>query len=195
MSPRSKEQFAELRAESKQRIVTAAFHLFAEEGYHNTSVSKIGLKAEVSKGLLYNYFESKEDLLRGIMADLMQDIIEVFDFESIEKMDMKIMMDLVDMSYDIVKKDIPRWKLYVALSAQPEVTPIFQEAMMTPFQNFMNKMVAFFEAYSLPDPQFAVRQLMAMIDGIQLHIMLDPDNFPIEQSRADTKKHINQLLK
>lgn len=43
-------------------ILQAAEKLFAEIGYHNTSMDMIAEKAEFSKGSLYNYFENKEYL-------------------------------------------------------------------------------------------------------------------------------------
>lgn len=46
----------------KDKILQAALALFAEKGFHTTSVSQIAEAAGVSKGLTYNYFESKEKL-------------------------------------------------------------------------------------------------------------------------------------
>ncbi|PLX21155.1 MAG: hypothetical protein C0599_08290 [Salinivirgaceae bacterium] len=50
----------------KEKIVDAAITLFGENGFHNTSISQIAKNAGVSKGLMYNYFESKEELLKYI---------------------------------------------------------------------------------------------------------------------------------
>ena len=43
----------------KKAILDAPLQVFADEGYHNASISKIAKAAGVSKGLMYNYFESK----------------------------------------------------------------------------------------------------------------------------------------
>ena len=64
MSPRTKQQFEDIREEKRSLIMKVALELFAEEGYHNTSISKIASRAGISKGLLYNYFDSKEDLIK-----------------------------------------------------------------------------------------------------------------------------------
>lgn len=66
--PRTEEQFEALREKSRARIMAAALALFAEHGYHATPVTAIARKAGVAAGLLYNYFESKADLLRAIIA-------------------------------------------------------------------------------------------------------------------------------
>ena len=49
--------------------MSVALKLFAEKGYHATSISQIAVKAKVSKGLMYNYFSSKEDLLDEIIEE------------------------------------------------------------------------------------------------------------------------------
>ncbi|MCB0506551.1 MAG: helix-turn-helix transcriptional regulator, partial [Cyclobacteriaceae bacterium] len=73
MSPRTPEQNEQIRAESKHRIMEAAFELIAKSGYESTSISMIAKKAGVSKGLLYNYFESKEDLVKALVLGLMEE--------------------------------------------------------------------------------------------------------------------------
>ncbi|GAA1945036.1 TetR/AcrR family transcriptional regulator [Microbacterium deminutum] len=47
-------------------VTHAAVRLFAEQGYANTSVQQIVEAAGVTKGAMYHYFESKDDLLFAI---------------------------------------------------------------------------------------------------------------------------------
>lgn len=44
-----------------------ALGLFAKNGFHGTTISTIAREAGISKGLLYNYFESKDDLIKTII--------------------------------------------------------------------------------------------------------------------------------
>ena len=50
----------------KEKILETALHLFAKKGYSSTPVSLIAKTAGVSQGLLYNFFASKEDVLKEI---------------------------------------------------------------------------------------------------------------------------------
>jgi AcrR family transcriptional regulator len=52
-------------------VTRAAVELFATQGYANTSVQQIVDAAGVTKGALYDYFESKDDLLFGIYDRLL----------------------------------------------------------------------------------------------------------------------------
>ena len=47
-------------------VTRAAVRLFAAQGYANTSVQQIVEAAGVTKGAMYHYFESKDDLLFAI---------------------------------------------------------------------------------------------------------------------------------
>ena len=67
MSPRSQEKIEQIRSQSITKILNAAFELMARNGYEATSISQIASKAGVSKGLMYNYFASKEELLQALI--------------------------------------------------------------------------------------------------------------------------------
>lgn len=68
MSKASKQTRQALRREREREyrlrtILSAAETLFAEKGFHNTSVDEIADQAEVSVGTVYFYFKNKEALL------------------------------------------------------------------------------------------------------------------------------------
>ena len=51
---------------TKGRIVSAAWKLFYEQGYDNTTVEYIIFESETSKGSFYHYFEGKDALLGSL---------------------------------------------------------------------------------------------------------------------------------
>ena len=55
----------------KDAVRTAAVDLFARHGFANTSVQQIVEAAGVTKGAMYHYFRSKDDLLFGIYEHLL----------------------------------------------------------------------------------------------------------------------------
>jgi AcrR family transcriptional regulator len=55
---------------TRERIVSAAVSLFAEQGYDATSVNQVVQRAQVAKGALYHHFTSKDDLLFEVYHDL-----------------------------------------------------------------------------------------------------------------------------
>lgn len=55
-----------------RRLLAAATRLFAERGYDRTSVQEIVEAAGVTKGALYHYFGSKDDLLHEVYARVLR---------------------------------------------------------------------------------------------------------------------------
>ncbi len=62
-----KELFYEIDEEKKKRITEAAIKEFAEYGFENASTNQIVKESGISKGSLFKYFESKEDLYFYLM--------------------------------------------------------------------------------------------------------------------------------
>ena len=57
-------------AARKAQILDAAATVFAEKGFHRATTKEIATTASVSEGTIYNYFDSKADLLIGIITRL-----------------------------------------------------------------------------------------------------------------------------
>ena len=58
----------------RQVIIDAAMRVFSQKGFFNATIDEIAQEAEFSKGALYLYFSSKEDLLFNIIKDKLQPI-------------------------------------------------------------------------------------------------------------------------
>jgi len=79
MSPRTPKQFQEIREEKMTLIMDVALEHFANEGYFSTTINHIARHAGISKGLMYNYFDSKEDLLKAIIHRSVNEIYKYLD--------------------------------------------------------------------------------------------------------------------
>ena len=69
---------------TKSRIITAAWRLFYEKGFENTTIEEIVSTSGTSKGSFYHYFEGKDALL-GTLSTLFDEKYE----ELIPKLDSK----------------------------------------------------------------------------------------------------------
>src|SRR4051812_14348316 len=52
---------------SQERILTAAFHEFAANGFAGARVDTIATRAGINKRMLYHYFGGKEKLFREVL--------------------------------------------------------------------------------------------------------------------------------
>lgn len=59
--------------EKRQRILDAARRCFGELGFAGATVPAIAAEAEVSNGLLYQFFEGKEQLFEVVVGEVVRD--------------------------------------------------------------------------------------------------------------------------
>ena len=57
----------EQKEQRRQLIIDKAIELFAKKGYAETKIGDIATAADMSAGLMFHYFESKEKLLEEIV--------------------------------------------------------------------------------------------------------------------------------
>ena len=113
--PRTKEQNEAIRTEKRQLIMNSSLQLFAENGFEHTSIDSIAQHAKISKGLIYNYFKDKDDLLHQILISGMKTIFENLRSEI-------TMEDFVADSekfFDYTLENKEFFKLYTIISVQP----------------------------------------------------------------------------
>lgn len=59
-------------ADKRQAILNATLDLIADYGFHGTSVSMIVKASKVSTGIVYHYFESKDEIIAALYAEVKQ---------------------------------------------------------------------------------------------------------------------------
>src|SRR5260370_17036271 len=59
------------KSETRQALREAAHRLFAEKGFSRTTIDDIAEAADVSRRTFFRYYDSKDDLLRADVADLL----------------------------------------------------------------------------------------------------------------------------
>jgi AcrR family transcriptional regulator len=62
--------------QTRQRIIDRALKLFAEKGFHETTMTDIAKAAGVATGLAYRYFRRKEDLVLALYEQLSEEVAE-----------------------------------------------------------------------------------------------------------------------
>ncbi len=60
---------AEVTVDKRRQILDAAVRVFARQGFHSTRVSDIADEAGVAYGLVYHYFDSKEQVLNELFSE------------------------------------------------------------------------------------------------------------------------------
>ncbi|MEN8116144.1 MAG: TetR/AcrR family transcriptional regulator [Bacteroidota bacterium] len=178
--PRSQEQYDDIRKQKKELIMNVALELFAENGYHATSISQIARKAEISKGLTYNYFKSKKEILDELIEHGFNSIFASFDLNQDGTLTEEEFIYFIKQSFKLLRDNMKHWKLFFSLMLQPQVAESFskdyQEKGAPMFQMLFN----FIQSKGSEDPEGDLMVISAMLEGAFLYCVAAPDIFPME---------------
>jgi AcrR family transcriptional regulator len=183
MSPRTKEQYSKIRETSRNHIAEAALQLFAKHGYHATSISQIASKAKISKGLLYNYFKNKDDLLKSIIEEGLNEILIMTKQMNAGKNGKERLSLLIELSVEHLKRYTAFWDLFISLLLQPDVQKK-TGAIITQYRDeAVGLMTELFKQMGSEHPQLEAFTLGTQLDGIGLNYVAAPDKFPIDEMK------------
>ncbi len=185
MAPRKEEENKKIRQETKKKILFSALELFATNGYHPTSISSIAERAGISKGLIYNYFTGKEDLLKAVVklsyeesaALLMQAVAPYIEEENLATILRKVMETFVSM----LKENAEIWKMSVALSMQISNMPDIHKMMTDLFEKIYLQIENILRLKGKEDAFSEARLLVATMDGIAIHYLVLGDDFRLNE--------------
>lgn len=151
-------------------IEQAAMDLFAHKGYSNTSIAQIASSAGVSKGLLYNYYTGKDDLLKAILNKAMGSADHFFNEDSLSQVSAaETISIIVNGSLELYKANPAYWKLLTSLMFQEEVLKELQPMIAQKSQMSYGLMIPIFEKLGYPDPKSQALLFGAAMDGIFLY--------------------------
>jgi AcrR family transcriptional regulator len=193
--PRTEEQFEEIRENRRQQIMDTALQLFANEGYYTTSISKIAKKARISKGLMYNYFISKDELIRAIVHAGFERIMSTFDTNRDGILTEEEMAFFLEENFRVIRDNFPYWKLYYSIISQPAVQRLAMEQLKEFLPELMKVMTDFFRQRGVVDPEMEALYFGALMDGIAFNFIMNPDEYPLDKMKEFLLKKLNKETK
>jgi AcrR family transcriptional regulator len=115
------------KAERENRILSAAVTRFRSEGYRAVRIEDLAETAEVSVGTVYNYYQTKGDILMATVAMEVEEVLEagarlVADPPAgVEEPLLALIFGYYDHSLEYLTKEM--WRAAMALSIEAPGTP------------------------------------------------------------------------
>lgn len=164
------------------QIQDAALDLFAHQGFHKTSISQIAKKARVSKGLIYNYYQSKDHLLESLIHDAVEAGEEMIEGAIHEDLDpLQSLLKILDHTIKKVKGNPTYWKLIMGLSIQEEIIGKFEDLLKETQMKNLNTVITLLNEMGVQNAQLEAMYLAAMLDGVLMHFIHMKDRYPIDE--------------
>ena len=179
MSPLSRDPQAS-KPPARERILRSAIDLFAENGFGNTSIKAIAGRAGVSQGLMYTYFDSKDDLLRAIFEEGMRDVWSTLEPRR-EDDPVEAVEALLRESFAVVEGHENLWRLLYALRFQPAVVERLSLELTAWSEAIERELAELCARAGFARPEIEARVLFALIDGANQHRVLGGEHYPVEE--------------
>jgi AcrR family transcriptional regulator len=184
MSPRTPLQFEEMREEKKTLIMDVALEHFANEGYKSTTITHIARHAGISKGLMYNYFVSKEKLLSEIIERSMGEISRYFDPDKDGYLSEEEFELFIRKTFFLLKEKLSFWRLFFQLLMQRDVRNQFlksyvgSQGSVRSINN--NSSNSFFQKYNKMIADYFIRKKVRKPEGYDPIVDLNMFIYTIE---------------
>jgi len=171
MSPRSKEDFETIRKASKDNILKSALQLFSSGGYFNTSIRQIAIKAKVSTGLLYNYFDSKEDLLKSLLGQAFDLVGSATKTDPSLKPEQKL-EQIINNFFNIVRTKRKFVMMMTQMGLQATKFEFVNKLIAQKYKQESGKLKLIFDEMGLENSDIESKILMATLDGIMFEVLI-----------------------
>jgi len=184
---------AEAKAETRERIVSAASKLFLKNGWDGTTTRDIAVAAEVATGTLFNYFQSKEAIVACLVAEAFAKAQQ--DFESLESGPRSLEEDLFSFIYAGLKR-LRKLRSMLAAAAETIFSPLARSSPNSAGDsirvNHLEQVVAILIAHGVPAPLPAVTMQLYWTLYLGVFAYWAADESPHQE---DTLALLDQSLK
>ena len=180
MAPRTAEQYEAIKRKKASLIVETALLRFSEDGYKNTSMQSIAREAKVSKGNLYNYFESKEALLGAVLQYGLDQFSEFYEQIGSEIISEEKFEQAIRSNFDMIKSNKLFWKLYFNLVSQPSAQVLFAKIIGPFLEEYMKVFETYFQKKGDNNPAATALLLGSAFDGISLGSIMMGEMYPLD---------------
>lgn len=185
--PRTPEENERIRQMSREKILMAAMELFMKRGYHATSIDDVAKHAGISKGLLYNYYKGKEELLATMVEARVGEVAQVMEAAASKETPAEQLKHIVDGALDNVKDNPEVFRFYLHLQTQPESDEVlakYSKRLIEESARQFNLQCEMFQNLGVKEPRKRSLYFSSALQGIMLMLSTYPEQFPIEEIKA-----------
>lgn len=181
----------------KEEILSAAAAVFAEKGFSNTKMEDISKRAEIGKGTLYEYFRSKDDLFFALYQNLLNSFhTRIYSSLSPEQTPTEALTAMISATL----RAFDEWHDYGMLLLEfwnehrrgkflkLDFSDVYDKSRDI-LKNLIEEGIIKGE-FAEVDPMVASSTIIAVLDGILLQRIFDPDLY----SKMDVEKHILTVI-
>ncbi len=190
--PRSKEQSERMREEAREAILEAALSVFGDRGFTATT-AEIAAAAGVSKGLVFNYFPTKDALLEALIERTLGASLRYWEEAEWSGPPAEQLARILDIAVGRVLANPRFYRLYFSLVLQPGGSAAVQRAVATVMprlQGYFSRTEKLMAELGSDQPVLDAKAFQIAINGFSMSLAAEaslvdqPDLIPVEKLKA-----------
>jgi AcrR family transcriptional regulator len=164
-------------AERRAQILDAAMRCFGDRGYHVATMDDLARAAGLSKGSLYWYFRSKEDLLLALFDAFSQEVLA--SFQELEESGLPVLEGLAQVgsaTIDRLGAALPMTRAWLEFFAHPEARQRMArdyDAVRACVARLLSRAAARGELGPI-DVESTAAGFVAAVEGLLIQAFVDP---------------------
>ena len=128
--------------DSRDEILKAAMHLFANRGFHETSMSEVAREARVSKALIFWHFKTKEELFLAVLNRLLEPYFIDFAEEAAQLDERQQTLKLVEFYLLFVRDNAGSVRFFLAqLLREQKISDALGEQVMRLYASYRTMLI------------------------------------------------------
>ena len=178
--------------ERRTQILDAAVMTFSRNGFHQTTIEDIRVASGLSRGAIYHYFKSKEDIIDGIRERSLGQADDFYEKSQSSDDATTRLMDLVEASFAVMTRPESEEanRLGVYLWAESLVNPRIlagQLISFTPYLDILAKDVKVMQSEGKIDKELdaltLARVIAGTVLGLQIQLTWEPDGVDVKEAK------------
>lgn len=181
-----------MRTKARAAILKSALQVFQKKGFHAASMESIASRARVSKGLAYNYFASKEELLAATVDLWIDELAVLWKGIDSDRDARRALRLLLGRFCSLLSREPDRYRLYLAVFLEADYAGVIQAAARRSsgrarqIAQIRAASSSLFKRLGASDPQLEVFFFRLLTTGLAAEYIMSPRRFPL----AALKKRI-----
>ncbi len=185
--PRTPAENDRIRRATREHILNTALSLFCKMGYYSSSIGDIAAEAEISKGLLYHYFKSKEEVLAALVDRRIEDVLIVMNAAATKATPALQIQYSAEGALENVHRQPDVFRFYLNLFTQPKADPVvakYTQKLMDEQARQFEVQTEIFQRLGVEKPRQRSLYFSATLQGVMLMFSTYPNRFPLEAIKA-----------
>lgn len=179
-------------------LAAAAIRVIAENGLEGTKLREVASEAGWTTGALTHYFSDKRELLKFAMQSSLEHL------HSRHLADIAVRGDalsvVLEQALPLDEDRLRHWKVTLALTTQSFTDPELAQLKRRAYRRWRRSIAAALAEgitdgrFSAGlDPENTADELIALVDGVALQALFDPERWPAEKQLSFLSRHVSSL--